>query len=359
MLGRYIAVFLLVLMAVTFVPSLESEAVPVFAMGAPTASPKPTPSPTPTPAPTPKPTPTPRPTPTSTPTPKPTPKPFAQGSTGDEVRKIQEVLYLYGFSQSQPDGIYGPNTAAAVRELKTYINENFNAGEENDGAVSQRLYNSLDTMPASNGAIEKGANGLGVRRIQRRLMALGYLVQQPDGVYGANTERAIAYFQTKNGLYSTGVATDETQGVLFSADAVQSDKYVMPYRLVVDVSEQKVYAYSWSGGEFSNVVREMTCSTGKKETPTPLGTFTMTTGRGARWHYFKKFDCWAQYAWYIEGDILFHSVLYSQQDESTLTKSSVRNLGKRASHGCVRLSVEDAKWIWDNCANKTTVVVRE
>ena len=279
--------------------------------------------------------------------------------SGEEVRQVQEVLYLYGFTGSAPDGIFGPDTASAVKRLKEYINTCFDAGEPNDAAVSRRLFNSLSTMPRSAGDVQRGASGLNVRRIQTRLKALGYLSQTPDGVYGDNTERAVAYFQKKNGLFISGVATDETQSVLFSASAERSDKYVMPYKLVVDVSDQRVYAYSWSGGEFSNLVREMTCSTGKKDTPTPLGTFTATTGRGARWHYFKKFECWAQYAWYIEGDILFHSVLYSEKDDPAPTKSSVRNLGKRASHGCVRLSVEDAKWIWENCPNMTTVVVRE
>ena len=53
---------------------------------------------------------------------------------------------------------------------------------------------------------------------------------------------------------------------------------------------------------------------------------------------------------------MFHSVLYSQKG-GKVTQSSVNHLGSRASHGCVRLSVEDAKWIWNNCPANTTVVV--
>lgn len=353
MAGRCIAAFLITLLLVMLFPAWETPAQPVFSVAVPTATPAPTSTPTP------KPTPTPRPTPTPTPTPVPTPAPISQGMSGEEVRKVQEVLYLCGFTQSAPDGIFGPDTAAAVRLLKEYINGNFDAGEPDDAQISRRLYASLSTMPRSAGVVQRGASGLNVRRIQTRLKVLGYLSQEPDGVYGDNTERAVAYFQKKNGLFISGVAEEDTQSVLFSSSAEKSDKYVMPYKLIVDVSDQRVYAYSWSGGEFSNLVREMTCSTGKKDTPTPLGTFIATTGRGARWHYFQKFECWAQYAWYIEGDILFHSVLYSEKDDPAPTSSSVRNLGKRASHGCVRLSVEDAKWIYENCPNKTTVIVRE
>ena len=64
-----------------------------------------------------------------------------------------------------------------------------------------------------------------------------------------------------------------------------------------------------------------------------------------------------QYAYQIEGDILFHSVLYSQRDTSTLRVNSVYALGSKASHGCVRLQVEDAQWIYENCESGTVVVV--
>ena len=53
---------------------------------------------------------------------------------------------------------------------------------------------------------------------------------------------------------------------------------------------------------------------------------------------------------------MFHSVLYNQK-EGKVTQSSVNHLGSKASHGCVRLSVEDAKWIWTNCPANTKVIV--
>ncbi len=239
------------------------------------------------------------------------------------------------------------------------MNTWFSANEPADDTVSFRLLSSLSTMPGYAGVLKSGDTGLNVKRLQTRLNVLGYLYSKADGVFGANTERAVAYFQKRNGLYVSGVAEKTTQEMLFSSAAEASDQYVMPYKLVVDVSDQRVYCYSWSGGEFSNLVRTMVCSSGTKSDPTPLGTYMATTGKGARWHYFTKWECWAQYAYYIEGDIMFHSVLYARQDEASVTRSSVNNLGKRASHGCVRLSVEDAKWIWENCPSRTTVVVQE
>ena len=149
------------------------------------------------------------------------------------------------------------------------------------------------------------------------------------------------------------MADRSTMAALFNENA---KKALKPYVLKVSVADQRVYAYAPDrNGEYTDLVRTMKCSTGRKGTPTPTGTFT-DTAPGARWHFFKKFNCWAQYAFYIQGDIMFHSVLYSQKG-GKVTQSSVNHLGSRASHGCVRLSVDDAKWIWNNCPSNTRVEV--
>ena len=40
-------------------------------------------------------------------------------------------------------------------------------------------------------------------------------------------------------------------------------------------------------------------------------------------------------------------------------KNSYRNLGRATSHGCVRLTVPDAKWIYENIAPGTKIIVRK
>ena len=59
----------------------------------------------------------------------------------------------------------------------------------------------------------------------------------------------------------------------------------------------------------------------------------------------------------IEGDIMFHSVIYGSKNTNSLRSGTVRQLGSKASHGCVRLAVENAKWIYDNCTAGTPVTV--
>ena len=65
---------------------------------------------------------------------------------------------------------------------------------------------------------------------------------------------------------------------------------------------------------------------------------------------------YGQYGWQITGNILLHSVPYLRNgDKSSLRYWDYDRLGTRASSGCIRLTVEDAKWIYDNCYVGTEV----
>ena len=64
--------------------------------------------------------------------------------------------------------------------------------------------------------LEKGAKGEAVKRLQRQLIALGFLSGSDDGSFGPMTEQAVKDFQTREGLVITGVADQETQARLFA-----------------------------------------------------------------------------------------------------------------------------------------------
>lgn len=130
------------------------------------------------------------------------------------------------------------------------------------------------------------------------------------------------------------------------------------YWIGVDITNQITTVYRSSD---DSVVRHMLCSTGLDATPTPTGTFYMPkkayAAERTEWYYFKEFDCYAKYATRIKGGILFHSVIYGSKSDSSLRTSSVRNLGSKASHGCIRLTVDNAKWIAKNCPSGTKVKI--
>lgn len=307
------------------------------------------------------------------------------------IYRTQEKLSIWGFLAAKPDGIAGSQTSEAVVEFKQYLRSYEKlyptpvpeatptpepAGsfgeeaiavdvpivKEDESKIDEHLLTYVDgeyEFEVYRQTVANGDSGDEVKRIQRRLYQLKYL-PIVDGAFGPSTERSLLYFQRKNGLNQTAVADEATQRLLFSSDAVESEEFVCPYKLVVDVSEQRVYVYQWNGSSFGACIKEMICSTGKKgpSTETPLGTFQMDgpTGTG-EWYWFSTYKCYAKWASRIVGGILFHSVVYSKN--KVLNQTSVRKLGRRASHGCIRLKVEDAQWIYENCPSGTTVVIQE
>lgn len=106
-------------------------------------------------------------------------------------------------------------------------------------------------------------------------------------------------------------------------------------------------------GNYTVPVKAMVCSTGVNNA-TPLGKFKL--GGKYRWHELMG-PVYGQYCCRITGHVLFHSVYYSTTDPSTLNYNAYNRLGTAASHGCVRLTVADAKWIYDNCSSGTTVEI--
>lgn len=215
--------------------------------------------------------------------------------------------------------------------------------------------------------LQYGDNGAAVETLQSRLLELGFYDARVSGGFYKVTRNAVRAFQTHNGLTADGIAGRETQELLFSDDAIPAWDTPRPsptpvptrYTLMVDVTNQITRAYTYDeNGEYTILVREMICSTGTARNPTPLGTSIMPSKR-ARWGYFPTWDSHAQYLTRIDSANAFHSVLYSAADETTLSKKSFEALGSPASHGCVRLYVSDAKWIYDNCKAGTIITVYE
>ncbi len=74
---------------------------------------------------------------------------------------------------------------------------------------------ALVMMPAAVGAswpgvLKRGSVGSEVELVQEMLWTLGYLIGEPDGVYGANTELSVRNFQIANGLLVDGKVGPET-----------------------------------------------------------------------------------------------------------------------------------------------------
>ena len=77
---------------------------------------------------------------------------------------------------------------------------------------------SVDPVPSTFRNLSKGYSGEDVRRLQEKLVALGYLAaSQVSGNYLTSTENAVIAFQKANKLTADGIAGVKTQTAIFSA----------------------------------------------------------------------------------------------------------------------------------------------
>ena len=126
------------------------------------------------------------------------------------------------------------------------------------------------------------------------------------------------------------------------------------YKIDVNCEQNVVNIYEKDeNGEYKDCVKVMLCSVGSA-TP-KSGTYSLKKYSGWEWKGLQG-DVFGQYATQITGNILFHSVPYTKRgDNSSLEYWEYDKLGTPASLGCIRLTVKNAKWIYDNCASGTKV----
>lgn len=127
------------------------------------------------------------------------------------------------------------------------------------------------------------------------------------------------------------------------------------YRLEVNCEQNVVNVYEKDeNGEYTNCIKAMLCSIGPA---TPMsGTYSLKKYGGWEWKGLFG-DVYGQYATQITGNILFHSVPYTEKyNKASLEYWEYDKLGTPASMGCIRLTVRNAKWIYDNCAAGTKVM---
>lgn len=111
-----------------------------------------------------------------------------------------------------------------------------------------------------------------------------------------------------------------------------------------------VYAKDGDNG-YIIPVKAMLCSVGDD---TPIGTFK--TPEKYRWRLMVN-DTYTQYATRITAGFLIHSVCYDKPDIYTMQSVGYNGLGTVRSLGCIRLTAEHAKWVYDNCSIGTTIEI--
>lgn len=144
-----------------------------------------------------------------------------------------------------------------------------------------------------------------------------------------------------------------TLGILLGVGCYQGTANAASgYLIKINKQANCVTIYKQKSDGSYKAVKALICSTGYA---TKLGTYSL--GEKMRWHVLDG-PCYGQYCTRIYGGVLFHSVWYTgKNNPATLSISSYNKLGTTASHGCVRLTVAGAKWIYNNVPSGTKVVI--
>jgi peptidoglycan hydrolase-like protein with peptidoglycan-binding domain len=284
----------------------------------------------------------------------------ANGLTVTGIADIKTLELLYDVEKALPKQAATPTPAPVptpAPEQKTV--EQASAGE---AAATNASLNVEFTKK-----LQRGSTGSKVKQLQTRLTELGFYTGPISGNFMSKTRDAVNAFQQHNAMTVDGIVGKETWDMIFNSqdvsDASATPKPTpvptpIPYAVTVDVKNQVVTVYGRDdNGGYTNVVRQMICSTGTTSHPSDVGNWTLN-GKTARWATFPKWGGgWAQYWTRINSGIAFHSVLYSTTDTMALATGSYRALGSRASHGCIRLLVSDAKWVYENLGKGVVVTI--
>lgn len=125
---------------------------------------------------------------------------------------------------------------------------------------------------------------------------------------------------------------------------ISSSKYL----LVTNLKKRVTYVFEKKGDSWQEI-HDYECTIGKPSTPTIVGTFYVS----GRKPYFGTDVYRVKYATRIKDHYYYHSVLYDPAG-NYITDG---RLGQALSHGCIRLAVDDAKWIYENIPDGTTVFI--
>lgn len=228
---------------------------------------------------------------TNTPRPSATPAPTSlkNGSSGSAVKSLQSRLKELGYYTGSVDGDFGDQTESAVRAFQRA------SGLTVDGKAGTQTLTKLNSSTAPTAApkatakptakatakatarptarptqratarptntprptasptprptatpdlshdiyLRDGSSSKDVKRLQERLISLGWLVGEANTEFGGATEAAVIAFQKKtSGLWDDGVAGPDTLRALYSENAARSSSPVASVGIKLELGDE-------------------------------------------------------------------------------------------------------------------------
>lgn len=137
-----------------------------------------------------------------------------------------------------------------------------------------------------------------------------------------------------------------------------------------------IYMYNEDTKKYDTPVKSCTVSVGRDVSTnagtgglnqdssyTPIGTYSVCSNGEAVRYTLKTMHepdgsiVYARWCTHIVGNVYFHAIAVSSQSHNALSYSRYNRLGSPASAGCIRMTVADAKWIYDYMPTGTPVKI--
>lgn len=146
----------------------------------------------------------------------------------------------------------------------------------------------------------------------------------------------------------------DMEGVMWAEDTVNSKNLssTTPYLIWTNIDKQRTYIFEGSKNNWK-LIKHFKCSTGRRGADTPKGQFKLTY----KVPYFgveKGYRCKNAFG-FIGTTYLYHSVMFDKT--GTYLLQGKGELGKRASAGCIRLSVPHSEWFYNNMISGSSVII--
>jgi N-acetylmuramoyl-L-alanine amidase len=189
---------------------------------------------------------------------------------------------------------------------------------------------------ASTAELSYGDRGRIVASLQRRLVTLGYLERgRIDGIFGEETRDAVVALQGWQQVRRDGVVGPQTRRALRNAQAPQP-WLRLSRALEIDLARQVLLVV-----ENGAVQRAVHASTGAFF-PTPKGRFAVV--RRLRESWSRPYQVWLPYALYFHRGLAIHAFPIVPDQP--------------ASHGCIRIPLENAPFVFRAAPLGTPVLIR-
>lgn len=236
-----------------------------------------------------------------------------------------------------------------------YLNAGFTGNPHT--IYSTKNINRYVRMKANSGNFYSQADPNSSKKLAKKTYK-GYMVQ---AIKEAKTSGGTYYYVTLPGGALGWLKASETTNVhnryyMYTTGGKYPSLKVKNLNIQVSVKKQRVYIRSGS-----KTIYTMLCSTGLGLWPnnlsTPYGNFKIQAERGSSFWYAGSGGAFYR-SYHQHGVYLFHTVPIAYPGTtSAFNHIEGMKLGRRASHGCIRMSVADAKWFYYNMPGNTPVKI--